>query len=426
MIRRILRLCARMPSASAFARNGTRLTVTAVMWLLAIMLCPAVFSQELPPADLQVPVVIDQLVDAALADRHITATETADADTVLRRTTLDLAGRIPTSAERDWYLTQPAQTRGAALIDHLMNLPDFDLHLRNTLDEMLLPDRPNDNDFREYLLHAVQQHQPWSEMFREMLLAEEKEGPEKGAAQFVRSRVRELDDLTNDTAVLFFGVNISCAKCHDHPLVEDWKQDHFYGMQAFFSRTFSTKKNRVAEKPFGEVKFTTTAGEDRKADFMFLTGTIAVDQTPAYSDEEKKQLEEQIRQLEREDDAEMLEAGFSPRQLLVDMALNDSDDLYLARNMVNRTWGRLMGTAIVDPPDQMHSGNPPSHPQLLTWLARDFATHEYDLRRLIRGIVSSRAYARSSEWVSESPAPAAATFAVAATRPLTPRQLAAS
>jgi hypothetical protein len=373
------------------------------------------------PLEIQIDTAIDQKNSAG----SVPVVEQADADTLLRRTTLDLAGRIPTTFERDWYLTLPVESRQQLLVDRLLQLPDFDFHLRNSLDELLLPDRPNDSEFRDYLLTAVRERRPWSRMFREMLLAQPAEGPDKGAAQFLKSRVRELDDLTNDTAVLFFGVNISCAKCHDHPLVSDWKQDHYYGMQAFFHRTFASKKNVVLEKPYGNVRFKTTAGADRDAALMFLTGTVVSDVTPTLSDEEKKAVEEQIRKLEREDDAQPITVSFSPRQALIDTALADQER-YLARNIVNRTWARLLGTGFVDPPDQMHSGNPASHPELLTALAEDLVRHDYDLRRLIRGIVLSRAYSRSSRWTSESPPPAAQTFAVAATRPLTPRQLAAS
>ncbi len=351
--------------------------------------------------------------------------EQADADTLLRRTTLDLAGRIPTLKERTWYFALPPETRQQQLVDRLLQLPDFDFHLRNSLDEMLLPERPNDGEFREYLLTAVRERRPWSRMFREMLLAQAVEGPDKGAAQFLKARVRELDDLTNDTAVLFFGVNISCAKCHDHPLVPDWKQDHYYGMQAFFHRTFSSKKNLILEKPYGSVRFKTTDNQDRDASLMFLSGVLVTDATPALSDEEKKAVEEQIRKLEREDDAQPIPVSFSPRQALIETALADQQ-LYLARNIVNRTWARLLGTGIVDPPDQMHSGNPASHPELLSALAQDLVSHDYDLRRLIRGIVLSRTYARSSRWTSQTALPGAQTFAVAAARPLTPRQLAAS
>jgi len=80
----------------------------------------------------------------------------------------------------------------------------------------------------------------------------------------------------------------------------------------------------------------------------------------------------------------------------------------------------------VMPLDQMHSANPPSHPELLSWLARDLAAHEYDLKRLIRGLVLSDAYARTSRWDSGGDAPRPSLFAVALVRPLTPMQLATS
>jgi hypothetical protein len=377
------------------------------------------------PADTPLEQQIDTAIDQKNSAAGVAVVEQADADTLLRRTTLDLAGRIPTLKERTWYLALPPETRQQQLVERLLQLPDFDFHLRNSLDELLLPERPNDGEFREYLLTAVRERRPWSRMFREMLLAQAVEGPDKGAAQFLKARVRELDDLTNDTAVLFFGVNISCAKCHDHPLVPDWKQDHYYGMQAFFNRTFASKKNLILEKPYGSVRFKTTDNQDRDASLMFLSGVLVTDATPALSDEEKKAVEEQIRKLEREDDAQPIPVSFSPRQALIETALADQQ-LYLARNIVNRTWARLLGTGIVDPPDQMHSGNPASHPELLSALAQDLVSHDYDLRRLIRGIVLSRTYARSSRWTSQTAPPGAQTFAVAAARPLTPRQLAAS
>lgn len=386
-------------------------------------LLPALTADD---AALEIARTIDQHVATRLAAEGIPSAELCAPETLLRRATLDLAGRIPTLPERDWYLSLPAETRRAQLVDRLLSLPDFEFHLRNSFDELLLPDNPGDTEFREYLLTAIRERQPWSEMFREMLLAAETDGPRKGAVKFLKARVRELDDLTNDTSVLFFGVNISCAKCHDHPLVPDWKQDHFYGMQAFFSRTFSSKKNVLLEKPYGAVRFSTTGGEERQAALMFLTGSVISDQTPEYTEEQRKSIDEQIRNLEREDNAEAVPVSFSPRQALVSAALEDRSQMYLARNIVNRTWQRLIGTGIVDPPDQLHSGNPPSHPELLDFLTTDFVEHNYDLQRLIRGIVLSDTWARSSRWSTAAEIPAAQTFAVGAIRPLTPRQLAAS
>ncbi|MFN6152701.1 MAG: DUF1549 domain-containing protein, partial [Planctomyces sp.] len=90
-----------------------------------------------PVAVLPVTVLIDTAIDQQNTAAGITAAPQADPDTLLRRTTLDLAGRIPTRRERDWFLQLPAETRQQQLVDRLMQLPDFDFHLRNSLDEML-------------------------------------------------------------------------------------------------------------------------------------------------------------------------------------------------------------------------------------------------------------------------------------------------
>jgi len=385
-------------------------------------------SQELLPADTEISNAINHYVQQHLVTSGVAAVEPADDLTLLRRASLDLAGRVPTSVERDWFMNQPPSDRRRLLVDRLMESPDFDFHQRNWLDETLLPNQPYNDEFRSYLLTAVQGRRSWDTVFRDIMKASHAEGPDKGAAQFLKSRVRELDDLTNDTAILFFGVNISCAKCHDHPLVADWKQDHFYGMQAFFQRTYQTRKtSSVAERPFGEVKFANVGGESRTAAFMFLTGEVVADRTPQLPDEERKQLEERVRKLEHDDaEAEIIVPEFRPRDELVELALHDTQDRFFARNIVNRVWARLLGTGLVDPPDQMHSGNAPSHAELLEWLTGDMVSHGYDLRRLIHGIVLSEAYGRSSEWTSGSEPPAASTFALAHTRPLTPRQLGAS
>jgi hypothetical protein len=395
---------------------------------LLVVLVSAVAAQdsELLPADLSIPEVIDRYIGEELQAEGVAAVAAASDHTVLRRTTLDLAGRIPTAAELQWYFDQPAEQRRQLLVDRLMQMPDFAYHQRNELDAMLLRNKPYDGEFREYLLWAARENRSWDSIFRDLMMAEENEAPQKGAKQFLLSRINEVDDLTNDTAILFFGVNISCAKCHDHPLVLDWQQDHFYGMQSFFSRTYKTKQNVIAEKLFDEVKFRTTAGEDKIASYMFLTGVVVDDGTPEFTDEERKSIEEKVRDAERKDDSEIPVADFSPRSQLIDVALKDDKEFFFSRNVANRIWARLMGTGIVDPLDQMHSGNPPSHPELLDWLARDLRQHNYDLARLIRGIVLSETYARSSEWSSGDQPPGAQLFAVAKVRPLTPGQLALS
>jgi hypothetical protein len=109
----------------------------------------------------------------------------------------------------------------------------------------------------------------------------------------------------------------------------------------------------------------------------------------------------------------------------VEVALRPKEAEFFSRNIVNRLWHRFLGVGLVSPLDQMHAMNRPSHPELLTELAADVAANKYDLRRLVRGIVMSRAYSRGSKYGSESH-PDTSTFAVAQLRALTPMQLATS
>ncbi|HTN76868.1 MAG TPA: DUF1553 domain-containing protein, partial [Pirellulaceae bacterium] len=109
---------------------------------------------------------------------------------------------------------------------------------------------------------------------------------------------------------------------------------------------------------------------------------------------------------------------------LVEIALQSEQRHYFAKAIVNQLWNRLYGYGLVMPIDQMHPENPPSHPELMDWLARDLIEHQYDLKRLMRGMVLSNAYARSSRWEANE-RPAASLFAVANVRALTPPQYAA-
>ena len=401
----------------------------ACLTFVPLLLCAVlpVRAAELLPPDQPVESVIDHYVDDLIKQNDVQTAGQLDQNILIRRLTLDLAGRIPTTAELHAFLAAEPATRRSELVDRLLTSPDFVDHHRNELQLLLeYPERRNDNDFRKYLLWASEQNRPWNEMFRDMLAGDENDEYQKAALQFVKHRARSLDDLTNDTAVLFFGVNVSCAKCHDHPLVEDWKQDHYFGMQSFFSRTFLTKKQDLSEKFYGEVKFTTTGGIEKQAKFMFLNGAVVDDATPELTDESRKKYDELVKKLQQDEKVEVSYPEFRPRQRLVETASHQDNNDFLAKNIVNRMWHRLMGRGIVDPPDQLHSENSPSHPELLDWLARDTVEHGYDLKRLIRGIVLSTAYSRSSEWDSAAEPSLAHYFAVAIPRPLSPRQYAMS
>jgi hypothetical protein len=258
-------------------------------------------------------------------------------------------------------------------------------------------------------------------MFREMIVGDEDAEPEKFALVYLKQRAREADDMTNDTSRLFFGVSVNCAQCHDHPLVDDWKQDHYFGFKSFFDRTYLTKGNRLAEKYSGQVKFKTTEGEDKLAKFMFLTGDVVEEPKAEKSRDEVREEDELVKRAMKDDKFTPKPPAFSPRAEFVKLALQPENSGMLAQSIANRVWARFMGMGLVHPLDQIHSANPPSHPELFAWLTRDLQTHEYRLKRLVRGIVLSDAYARGSRWTAGD-APYGDYFAFSPPRVLTPRQ----
>ncbi len=385
-----------------------------------LIVCTVSYGQLLP-ADKPVHEVVDHYIDAHIKQLKIKPAPPADPANQLRRTMLDLIGRPPVYTEVQAFAAADPQTRRQELVQTLVDSPGFVRHQATEFNYMLMRDA--NGDLSGYLKTAFEKNTGWDQMFREMMLGQNDDKEHKGAIEFIKRRVSDLDKLTNETSVLFFGVNVSCAKCHDHPEVSEWTQNHFYGMKSFFNRTFDNG-GLLAERDYGLVKYKTVEGEEKQAKLMFLTGDILEEpeyKEPSEADRkaEKKRLEELKKKKQPAPSPQ-----YSRRQRLVEIALQDGQNLYFARAIVNRLWARLFGQGIVSPVDQMHPANTPSHPELLDWLARDLIAHKYDLKRLISGLVLSDAYVRSSVWNGDKKPPRSS-FAVARTRTLTPAQYAA-
>jgi hypothetical protein len=384
---------------------------------------PLVCGDELLPADRPIAEVVDHYIDLQLAGASITPAAEATDATLLRRTMLDLAGRVPTAAEAQQYAAGTSENKRRELVDRLLNDDAFIRHTASELNTLLSGDRSE--ELRPYLLESLTSNKGWDQMFREMINGDNSQEASKGPTSFVFRRLNDLDKLTNVTSAIFFGINISCAKCHDHPLVEEWTQAHFFGMKSFFNRSFGNG-DFLGERDYGAVQFKTTEGENQDARMMFLSGSVIDEPTwKSPNAEQQNAAKKQLEQLKK-DKKPLPAPSYSRREQLVKVVLETDDHHYLARSIVNRTWHRLMGVGLVMPLDQMHPENPASHPRLLDWLARDFVEHGYDLKRLVRGLMLSRAYGRTSRWEGDAARPAASRFAVASVRTLTPKQYATS
>ncbi len=382
----------------------------------------AVKSDDLLAVDRSIPEVVDHYVNLKLSQQGVAAAPPCVETNLIRRTMLDLVGRIPTLNEAKQYLDSPEPNKRQLLIAQLIASPAFVRHQTNELNTLLMYD--SGRDLRAYLERAVTENRPWDVMFREMIAGDQSDDQQRAATEFVRARAHDLDKLANEASVIFFGVNVSCAKCHDHPLVSSWTQEHYFGMKSFFSRTFENG-DFLGEHDYGIVKYKTTKDEEHTARLMFLSGNVVEEpESKEPSDDDKKAQKEKLEELKKNKQPPP-PPGFSRRAQLVDVALRPNENQFFAKSIVNRMWHRLYGHGLVMPIDQMHPENAPSHPELLDWLARDLITHNYDLRRVIQGLVSSNAYARSSRWDSEE-RPSANLFAVANVRPLSPSQYAAA
>ena len=398
------------------------LTAAVIVYATGGFCLPIGRAAEGPSAPEPIEKVIDQFVDAAITDAGVTPAAQADDATLIRRLTLDLVGRIPTTGEVDAYVKSADADKRAKLVDRLIASPGFVRHQAALFEVMLNPEGRGGSGLREYLTAALKENKPWDKMFAEILLPDEGDAKLKGAAAFIRGRISDADKLTSDVSVVFFGVNVSCAQCHNHPHVKDWTQDHFYGMKAFLSRSFDNG-GFLAERGYGVIKYKPTRGPERTAKMMFLTGATVEDADAKEPGPEEMKKERDALEKARTAKTAPPAPKFSARAKLVEIALKGENAEFFSRSIVNRIWHRFFGTGLVSPLDQMHAENAPSHPELLARLSQDTATNKYDLRRLVRGIVMSKAYSRSSRYESEN-RPSAKLFALAKLKPMTPLQLA--
>ena len=385
-------------------------------------------AADLLPADRPIAEVIDHYTDEKLKAAGVTPAPQADDATIVRRLMLDLTGRIPTAAEAQQYVASTDPQKRSQLVDSLIASPWFVRHSATQYNLMLRGIDGNGPDQRAYLLAALGENRPWNRMVRELLggLPGDAADP-LGPEQFVLKRLNDQDLLTRDVSSMFFGINITCCQCHTHPYVDTLSQDYFFGMKAFFSRSYEFQ-GKLFEKRFApsKVKFKNNDGEEREVGLMFLTGTVVETPDAAVPDlnqaiAEENKLIEELKKKFKDDKKFPPAADFSPRGQLVQLAELPEGQRLIARSIVNRLWYCFYGHGLVMRVDQMHAENSPSHPELLDWLSRDFIAHGWNLRRLTRGLVSSQAYSRSSRWTENTP-PGKDLFAVAELRPLTPLQ----
>src|SRR5579884_1613272 len=389
--------------------------------LLWAVLLPGLASA---PAAAQGPPLherIDQAVRAKAGSRPLAAP--ADDAEFLRRVWLDLACTLPTADQARAFLADADPDKRAKLIDRLLGSPEHARRLADWLDVTLMERRPAKTvpqaQWYEFLRASAAANRPWDELTRDLFAADGTDRRTRPAARFVLDRDAEPNLLTRDVSRLFLGMNLQCAQCHDHPRVDDYRQDLYYGIFAFLSRTtpFTDPKAKLvvlSEKADGEVTFQSVFDPNKatKSTGPRLPGGQTVKDPPVEKGKEYV--------VAPAKDARGVPAY--SRRARLGPELTRSDNVAFRRNAANRLWALMMGRGLVQPLDMDHGANPPSHPELLTLLADDLAAHHFDLRYFLRQIALSRTYQRSSALPPGVKDDEPALYTAAPLKPLTPEQ----
>jgi hypothetical protein len=344
---------------------------------------------------LQAAARIDELIAARWKQENVQPAPLADDAEFVRRVYLDLAGRIPYVAEVRTFLADPSPTKRRDLINTLLDSPGYLNHFSSVWRAWWLPDNNNQfgnlglrPGFEAWVRLRLMENAGYDAMVRELLTVGTAGAPSTrpimvlpgGAAgvppnpqAFLLANENRPENLAASMTRLFLGIRLECAQCHNH-FFADWSREQFWEQAAFFATPATVRPAPGQTEPSLGPRRIKIPGTDTVVSARFLDG-----QEPKWQD------------------------GVNPRVVLAEW-VTAKDNPWFAKAAVNRLWYYFFGIGLVDPVDDLIPQNPPSHPELLEFLAREFAAHDFDLKFLIRAITNSRTYQLTSAQTHESQA----------------------
>jgi len=335
---------------------------------------------------------IDEFVAAKLRRTRTLPSGLTTDEEFLRRVHLDLTG-LPPSAEavRQFVADQrDSRAKRDEVIDRLIGSDDYIDHWTNKWADLLQVNRKflgadGASQFRKWIRNEIAGNTPYDQFARKVVTASgsNKDNP---AASYYKI-LREPDAIMENTTHLFLATRFNCNKCHDHPF-ERWTQDQYYETTAYFARVSLKKDDKSGDKRIGG-----TAVEGAKPLYEVIydrddgetthdrTGAVTAPAFPFATEHEAP--------------------GEGSRREAFAAWLIAPDNEYFAKSYVNRLWGYLTGTGIIEPIDDIRAGNPPSNPDLLDWLTAQFIDSGFDVRHLVKTITKSRTYqlsVKTNKW----------------------------
>ncbi|QGJ71286.1 Bacterial Ig-like domain (Group 2) [Planctomycetales bacterium 10988] len=327
---------------------------------------------DLPPARN----LVDEHVFAKLKTLGIPPSQGADDPTFLRRVTLDLAGRLPSTQETEAFLQDQSPDKRDRVIDRLLDSGDYADYFANKWSAILRNYRDRNEDargtfaFHGWLRARLQENMPYDDMVRQVVAASGEVNQHPPVVWY--REVDTIEEQVEDTAQLFLGLRIQCARCHHHPF-ERWSQKDYYSFSAFFSQVGRKEGvnglNVRDEARIYHKRGTATAKHPKTGEVLKPTGLAGQPLS--------------------------IDAGEDPRLALVDW-MSDPTNPFFGPALVNRYWKHFFSRGLVDPEDDMRVTNPASNPELLHALSEHFVRSDFDLKELIRTICRSQTYQLSS------------------------------
>ena len=326
---------------------------------------------------------LDRHIDAVLKQEGLKPSRQTDDATFLRRIHLDMTGVIPSPEQVLDFVNDGSKNKRSKKIDELLDSKESLDYWTHIWVNWLIGRRDVGDDRRigltGWVRNALETNMPYDQFVSE-LVAADGELQDNPAGNYVLRYETSPVFLTSHSSRLFLGLSMQCAECHDHK-TEAWLQEDFYGIAAFFTGIRSEEKGYLTDMKGDRTEMENyliiNSPEMQRATYMFDGNSESV--PPRFLDgtEYKGQNTKKRHAL-----AEWMTANENP---------------YFSKAIANRIWKHFMGRAFVEPLDGFGEEYPPTNPKLLDWLAEDLVIHGYDLKHLMRIILHSKAYQRSSE-----------------------------
>jgi len=314
---------------------------------------------------------IDAAVLRKLQELNIEPSPLSSDAEFIRRVHLDAAGILPEPEDVRAFLADGRPDKRARLIDALLERPEFvDYWAYKWSDLFLVSSRSLQSNamwaYYNWIRASVAANKPWDQMAREILTASGN-ALSNGAANYYVLHKNPID-VTENVAVTFMGFSLTCARCHNHPL-ERWTQKDYYQMANLFSRVAIKNGNERGDI----IVFTARTGDVNHPRLNAPLPPRPLDGRPL-----------------------PLDAPLDRREYFADW-LVAPDNPFFARAVVNRVWKNFMGRGLVEAVDDIRDANPPSNPELLAALTRDFVERRFDVKQLARTIMNSSTYQLTSK-----------------------------